>query len=75
MSRLFWTGVKPIYAGEGREEEAAFVGVKSAFKKAPVSEKMKESVFHSVCSIDVHEWLSAFPLIKHKPHTGEFKRK
>lgn len=55
MSRLFWTGVKPIYAGEGREEEAAFVGVKSAFKKAPVSEKMKESVFHSVCSIDVHE--------------------
>lgn len=48
---------------------------KARLKKAPVSEKMKESVFHSVCSIDVHEWLSAFPLIKHKPHTGEFKRK
>ena len=74
----FWTGVKPIYARERREEEAAFVGVKSTVKKKKKkkkrSPKMKGSVFHSVCSIDVHEWLSAFPLIKHKPHTGEFKR-
>ena len=44
----FWTGVKPIYARERREEEAAFVGVKSTVKKKK-KKKKKKSKNERIC--------------------------